>query len=312
MRATFARWSDQLLAVFLLVVALAGARAWIATQPQGVARWLGLAVGFLVGLAAAGGVSARVAYQQSDGLLAADALHLRPRLRYVAAGQMLGLILLTLATLIVEPPLILMTIPGYAGGTLVATLMRALDATRLGSSRWRADWTIKVWSSRPGMGVAAAAMLIALLLAARNQATMVQWALAGSATVLIGLLLSRIDSAAVRFRTSVGQGFGQIFIAHSRGLLSFLAVAVAASWAIVGAQGAAVVATGASVLLLLFALRILAYRLLERCGADLLVSILVGLLALVGYSLTLALPFVAILMLGQLQRHGHQRRWLMR
>lgn len=309
LRVTFAHWPDRLLGAFMLIVCAAGARSLIASATEITALWVALAIGIIAGLAASRTLHARLAYQESGGLLAADALRPRERLQYAVAGHGLGLLLLVAATLVVRPSLLLMSVPGYVGGTLVAQLHR-LRASRLGSHQSRATWAMQAWSRRPVAGLAAAALLMVLLLPARTLPTNMQMALAGSATLLIALMLSRLDDTTVRFMASAGFGFGRLFTDHAKGLASFLAAAVAASWAVLGTQGAAVVSAASGVALLLFVLRILAYRLLERRGADLFVSVLLGVLMLVTYSFPPALPVITILMLWQLHRHGHERRWL--
>ena len=64
-------------------------------------------------------------------------------------------------------------------------------------------------------------------------------------------------------------------------------------------------------MLLLLALRILAYRLHAKRFADLLVSICAGLLMVVAYSMPVLLPFLALAILWQLQRRAAARTWLL-
>jgi hypothetical protein len=114
------------------------------------------------------------------------------------------------------------------------------------------------------------------------------------------------DTAAI-----VGHGSRHIIARHIRGLASFLAVAVSACWVMLGPIAAGIVAAVCAAMMLLVSLRVLAYRLHAKRFADLLVSILAGLLMLVAYSMPVVLPVIALAMFWQLQRRGRAKTWLL-
>ena len=107
--------------------------------------------------------------------------------------------------------------------------------------------------------------------------------------MLFALMLSRVDDGVVRFMTLSGNRFRRIFAYHAGGAAAFIGAALLVSWAVIGATGTAIVAAAFCAMLLL-ALRISAYRLLKKGGADLLIAGLLGLLAILAYSLPPALP----------------------
>lgn len=150
-------------------------------------------------------------------------------------------------------------------------------------------------------------MLLLALLPARTLGTNALMAVVGIGTVLLALILTSVDDAIVRFMTIAGHGSRHIIARHIRGLASFLAVAVSACWVMLGPIAAGIVAAVCAVMMLLVSLRVLAYRLHAKRFADLLVSILAGLLILVTYSMPVVLPVIALAMFWQLQRRGRAK-----
>jgi len=159
--------------------------------------------------------------------------------------------------------------------------------------------------------VAAATVLLLALLPARTLGTNALMAVVGIGTVLLALILTSVDDAIVRFMTIAGHGSRHIIARHIRGLASFLAVAVSAYWVMLGPIVAGIVAAVCAAMMLLVSLRVLVYRLHAKRFADLLVSILAGLLMLVAYSMPVVLPVIALAMFWQLQRRGRAKTWLL-
>jgi hypothetical protein len=310
-RATFAGWHDRAIAAFMLLVVLAVAHAWFADRPWRVAAWTALGVGTLIGTGAGRLVGGRLAFHAFDGLLAADALHLQTRRRYMTAWHGVGLALLAVATLIVRPSLLVVSVPAYIAGVLIAGLTGSVRMPKRIVGMARPGWTLRAWSHRPIAGVAAATVLLLLLLPARTLGTNALMAVVGIATVLLGLMLTSVDDAVVRFMTVAGHGSWRTVIHHGKGIATFLAVSVPGCWIILGPVAAGIAAAACVAMLLLLTLRVLAYRLHTKRFADFLVSILAGLLMLVAYSMPVALPVLALAMLWQLQRRGRAKTWLL-
>lgn len=310
-RATFAGWHDRVIAALMLVAALAGVRAWFVDRPWKVAAWAALAVGTMIGIGAGRLVATRLTFHTFDGLLAADALQPQARWRFVVAWHGVGLALLAATTLIARPSLLLVSVPTYLAGVLVAKLTVSLRMPWRIARTTRSRWTIRAWSYRPIAGASAATVLLLSMLPARTLGTNGLIAAAGIETVLLALMLTSVDDAIVRFMAVAGHGSRRIIVRHARGLASFLAAAVPGCWIILGPTGAGIVAAAGVAMLLLLTLRILAYRLHARRLADLLVSILAGLLMLVAYSTLVALPVIAVAMLWHLRRRGREKTWLL-
>jgi len=310
-RATFAGWYDRAIAALILVGALAVVRAWFSDHLWMIAAWTALGAGTLIGIWAGRLVRARLAFHAFDGLLAGDALHPQARRRYMTAWHCFGLALLAAVTLIVRPSLLVVSMPAYFAGVLVAGLTGNFGMPKRLAGTARPGWTLRAWSHRPIAGVVAATVLLLLLLPARTLGTNALMAVVGIASVLLTLTLTSIDDAIVRFMTVAGHGSRRIFVRHSKGIATFLAVSVPGCWIILGPVAAGIAAAACIVMLLLLTLRILAYRLHTKRFADFLVSILTGLLMLVAYSLPVALPVLALAMLWQLQRRGRTKTWLL-
>lgn len=310
-RAKFAGWHDRVIAALMLLSALTVVRAWFADRPWTVAGWTALAAGTVIGIGAGRLVATRLAFHAFDGVLAADALHPQIRRHYMAAWHAVGLTLLALVTLIARPSLLVISVPAYLAGTLVAGLTGGFRIWKRIAGMTRPGWTIRAWSQRPIAGVAAATVLRLSLLPARTLGTNALMAVVGIGTVLFALMLTSVDDAVVRFMTITGHGSRHILGHHTKGLASFLALAMPGCWAILGPVAAGIVAATGAAMLLLLTLRVLAYRLHGKRFADLLVSILAGLLLLVTYSMPVALPVIALAMFWQLQRRGRAKTWLL-
>ncbi len=310
-RATFAGWHDRAIAALMLLAALAAARAWFVDRPWTVAAWATLAAGTMTGIGAQRLVRARLAFHAFDGLLAADALHPQMRRRYRMAWHGIALALLAVVSLIVRPSLLVVTVPTYLAGVLIAGVTGGVRMPKRIAGTARPGWMLRAWSHRPIAGVAAATALLLLLLPARTLGTNALMAVVGTGTVLLALTLTGVDDTVVRFMTISGHGSRRIFVHHGKGIATFFAVSVPGCWIILGPVAAGITAAASVVMLLLLTLRVLAYRLHTKRFADFLVSILAGLLMLVAYLMPVAFPVLALVILWQLQRRGQAKTWLL-
>jgi hypothetical protein len=295
----------------MVLATLAAAHAWFADHHSKVAAWTALGAGTLIGIGAERLVRARLTFHVFDGLLAADALRPHTRQRYMTAWHGVGLAVLAAATLIVRPSLLIVSVPAYLTGVLIAGLTNGVRIPKQIAGTARPGWTLRAWSQRPIAGVAAATVLLLLQLPAGTLETNALMAVVGIGTVLLAMTLTGVDDAVVRFMTIAGHGSRRILVHHGKGIATFLAMSVPGCWTISGPVAAGIAAAACVSMLLLLTLRILAYRLHTKRFADLLVSILAGLLALVAYSMPVALPVIALAMLWQLQRRGRTKRWLL-
>ncbi|WP_430636301.1 hypothetical protein [Sphingomonas hankookensis] len=310
-RATFAGWLDRFVAVLVLLTALAVVHSWFADRPWRIAAWAVLAGGTIIGIGAGRLVAGRLAFHAFDGVLAADALQSQMRQRYMVAWHGIGMALLAVVTMVARPSLLVVSVPAYIAGGLVSGLpgrfwmqKRLIGLTRLGR-------TLRAWSCRPSAGITAALVLLLLLLPGRTLGTNALMAAVGIGTMLFTLMLTSVDNGVVRFMMAAGHGLRRILMHHSRGAAFFLVIAVPGCWALFNPVAGGIVAATGGAMLFLQTLRVLAYRLHGKRFADLLVSLLIGLLMLVAYSMPLALPLVALIMLWQLQRRGRMKTWLL-
>ena len=311
LRATCAGWHDRLIAATMLLVALAVVRSWCAARLWEVAAGPALVAGIITGMGAGRLVAARLRFHGFDGLLAADALQPSTRRRYMVTWHAIGVAILTVVTLVARPSLLIVTAPAYLIGAVLAHTAASLAMSRAAVGKGRPLWTIRRWLHHPGAGIVAAIILLVSLLPAHPLGTNAVIAVVGIEAVLLTLVLTMVDDGAVRFMTIAGHGPWRIVLRHAQGTLLFAGLAVPVCWVAFGPVAAGIVTAAAAAMLLLLALRILAYRLHAKRFADLLVSICAGLLMVVAYSMPVLLPFLALAILWQLQRRAAARTWLL-
>ncbi len=310
-RAALAGWQDRLIAGTVLLVALAVIRAWFADRSWTVAAWSALAAGVMVGAGAGRLVATRLAFHSFDGVLAIDALHPPARRQYQVAWHGIGLSVLGATTLIARPSLLIVSLPAYLTGASVVVLTRGLSVRGTMAMRFRPVRAIRPWLNGPIAGAAAATVLLLSLLPARAAGTDAVMVMVGTETVLLAVTLTIVDDTIVRFMTVTGHGPGRIVAYHGKSMASFTGVAVPGCWIALGPVAAAIVAAASIAMFLLLTLRVLAYMLHGKRSADLLVSILAGLLMLVGYLVPVALPVFVIALVWHFQRRGSAKRWLL-
>ncbi|TGX54170.1 hypothetical protein E5A73_08615 [Sphingomonas gei] len=310
-RATFAGWQDRLIAGTMLLIAMTVVRSWFTDPPWRIAAWVALGAGIVVGMVAGRLVAARLRFHGSDGLLAAEALQSLTRRRYMAASHGAGIAVLAATTLIARPSLLIISAPAYLAGAfavhMITNLARPVPAIR----KARPGWTVRRWLRQPGAGIVAAMILLLSLLWANTLGTNALIAVVGIEVILLALTLTLVDDSVVRFMTIAGHGARAIVLHHAQSLLPFTGLAVPICLVAFGPVAAGIVAAASIATLLLLAARVLAYRLYGKRFADLLVSIHAGVLLLAGYAAPIALPFVAIAILWQLQRRGAAKTWLL-
>lgn len=310
-RAAFAGWNDRLVAVAVLIVTLAMIKSWLAERPWTIAAWSAVGAGLLLGTSAERLVAKRLAFHGFDGLLAVDALRPATRRRYIAAWHGIALALLATVLLVVAPSLLIVGCASYLAGTLLAALMSGVTvpkrlADRVGSAR-----VIRAWLRHGQAGALVASTLLVVLLLERSLAPNALIAILGIETTPLTLALTSVDSDVVRFMATTGYGPWRIVGYHGKSMAYFLALAVPGCWLIAGSVAAAAVTAVSGAVLLLLALRVLAYCLHGKRFADLIVSIFAGLLLFLAYFLPIALPFLAVAILWQLQHRARTKTWLL-
>ncbi len=310
-RATFAGWHDKLIAALMLLGALAAVQFWFAYRPWPIAASAAAGACLFIGLGAGRLLAARLAFHRFDGSLAADALHPRSSRRYTAAWHGIAVALVATVALIARPSLIPISIVGHVAGAMTADLIGRFGSPWRTVANVRSGRVFGTWLNRSGTGVAAALVLILALLPVRAFGMNALMVTTGIGTSLIGLMLAKVDDGIVRFMTSIGHGPGRMVLHGAKGILAFVAVSLPGSWLILGAGAAVVVASASTALLLLFVLRVLAYRLHDKRPADFLIAIISGLLMLTAYYMPVAVPIVAIAVLLRIRDRGAAKTWLL-
>lgn len=311
LRAAFAGWHDRLIAGTMLLVTLAAVRSWCADRPWEVAAWWALGAGIITGIGAGRAIAARLRFHGFDGLLAADALQPSTRRRYMVTWHAIGVAILTVVVLVLRPSLLIVSAPAYLVGGFVAHATASLAISSVAVGKARPGWTIRRWLHHPSAGIVAALILLVSLLLAHTFDTNALMVVLGIEVVVLVLMLALVDDDIVRFMTIVGHGPWRIVVRHARGVLLFAVLTVPVCWFAFGPVAAGIITAAALATLLLLTMRILAYYLYAKRFADLLVSISIGLLMLVAYSMSFLLPFLAIAILWQLQRRAAARTWLL-
>lgn len=310
-RATFATWRDRMVAATVLLMALAIVRSWFLPRSWIVAAWMALAVSLIAGIAAGRTIDGRLAFHASDGALAADALRPATRWRYAMAWQAIATVALAIVTLVARPTLLIVSLPAYLAGALIGHGSSALTLPGLARRRAWPGRTIRSWMRNPRAGMAGAAALAIMLplqaLALGPDATVVVVGIVAAALVLA---LTIVDHGMIRFMAITGHGSWRTIARHARGTLLFLGMGLPVCLPGFGPAAGGAVAVIALAGLLLMAARILAYRLHGKRFADPLVSVFVVVLALVGFSMPVLLPFVIVALLWQLQRRADAKTWM--
>lgn len=309
-RANFTGWHDRLIAGTVLFIALAVVRAWFSDQPWKIAAWAALGAGIIAGMGASRLLTVRIGYHSADGLLAADAAQPSLRLRYMVAWHGIGMTTLAAVTLIARPSLLIISVPAYLTGVFVAGVIGRLATKRM-VGKTAVGWTVRRWLHRPGAGVVTAMILLLSLLPARTLETKGLLAVVGMEAILFAALLTTVDQNIVRFKAGSGHRPWRIVIGDSYGLLLFAAITVPVCRLTLGPVPAGIILAASAAMLLLMAMRVFAYCVHGKRFADLLISILAGLLMLVTYSMIILLPVLALVVLWQLQRRAAAKTWLL-
>jgi hypothetical protein len=309
-KANFTGWNDRLIAGAMLLLALVFVRAWAGDQSWKVAAWAACAVGAGAGIWASRLLAARIAFHRFDGLLAADAVQAALSRRYLLAWHGIAIAALATVTLVARPSLLIVSVPAYIAGALLAGVTDRL-ATRRIAARPALGRSVRRLLHRPGAGAVAAVILCLSLLPAQALEMEGQLAVIGIEVLLFAAALTPVEQDIVRFKASSGHGPWRIILGYSHGLLLFAVIAAPVCWLVIGPVPASIVLATSAATLLLLAMRVCAYAVHGKRFADFLVSILAGLFALVAWWMIVLLPFVALAALWQLQRRAAAKTWLL-
>jgi uncharacterized membrane protein len=311
LRAALSSWSDRLIALVIIVIALAAARSSLSHRPFIFAATAIAALSAVAGAGASRMIPRRLAYHSEEGVIAADALADRPRRHYIMAVHAIICGAVTFFALIVRPGTAVLALIAYLAGAGIPHILCRF--TLKGSARRRLSLlrSVKPLLQQPISGACAAIPLVVLLLLFKSIDPVPLAVLIGLISAVAALLLTMADYSVIRFMSSSGYRAGRIIDHHARSLLIFLVLTVAASLALSDRLIVIVLCGVVLTTLVLLTARILAYRVHSKRTADALLSVCVAVACLAGLAIPVLLPLVVLAVLWRLHRRSVSATWLM-
>lgn len=311
LRSAFSRWSDRLIAIAVLAIALAALRSSLSARPFILAAAAVAVFAAVAGAGAARIIERRLAFHAEDGVIAADALAGSARRHFVLSVHLPVCGVVTLCTAISRPMTALLVPFAYLAGAGLCHLAHRLAGG--GGARRRALFFRPATRllQRPAAGAVAAIAAIAPQLLLQSIGAGPLAAFVGLVSGVAALLLTSLDHDVVRFMSASGYRAGRIIALHVRPLLVFLALTVPASLILSGRLAAIVVIGIVLAAFLLMTARILAYRAYSKRTADTAVSAGVAFTCFAGFMMPMLLPLVAAAILWHLQRRSAPATWLL-
>lgn len=309
-RASF-RWRDQIAIMLAFSLLIAGLRSLIIDQPGNLVQASAFGVGIIAGFAVERMILARLSYHANDGMLAADALVSVCRWRYASLFHAIAVIGLSISIAMVGGWLNLPFLTGYFCGLALGHGLSRLRVQSFQAVARTTHWgrTVLAWTRGGSAGIVAAFSVAALLLPLGGMEGSVSLLAAASAAGIAMLILTTVDHGSVRFMAMSGYGVWDALRLHFLPGFWFLVLAVFLGVVIHGPTIGTVIAGIAIAALGLQALRVLAYRIHSKRVGDWLVATLIGVVALVGWSLPLVAPIVLIVIFWHLHRRASASTW---
>ncbi len=310
LRSALSSWSDRLIVLAILLIALVAMRASLSDRPFTFAATAIAALAAAAGAGAAWLIERRLDFHAQDGVLAADALATDMRRHYALTVHALVCVIVTICAAIGHPAAALLAPAAYLVGAGISHLASHLlaDASPRRPSLLRAVMPLL---RRPIAGALAAVAVVLPQLLLRSMAPGPLAAFIGMLGAGAALLLTMVNYKAVRFMTESGYPAGRIIGLHARPLSIFLVLTVAVSLLLSDRLVAISIAGVVVAALVLMVARILAYRIQSKRTADLLVSICAGVTCLTGIAMPMLLPVVVIAVLWHLHRRSARATWLL-
>ena len=311
LRATFSSWSDRLIALVGVAIALAALNSSLSHRPLAMAATIVLAVAAVIGAGMARIIRRRLDFHACDGVIAADALAHRTRHRYGLSIHMVACGTVTIGTLVGRPETVLLAPAGYLAGAGSYHLARRLVLGEGVARRPTVLRPVRALLRRPISGALAAVLVVLPLLLVRTMETGPLVASIGLLSVIAALLLTIVDDGTVRFMTLSGYRAGRIIGLHARSLLVFVLPTVPACLILSHDLPAIVVAGVVAAALVLMTVRILAYRIHSKRTADTVVGICAAVACLAGFATPMLVPVVVIAILWHLHRRSVPATWML-
>lgn len=277
------------------------------------------AIGALLGWAVGGATQRRLAWHQTEGLLAHAALDPTVARIFLALHVAAGALALAAALLLARAAGSVAPIGGYVAGAAAGLAVTALYGAR--GRRWRVPAaasgrrplsTIAAKQLPFGWSVASVVMVLVLALAVTGAG----WAARASAPLVFGLgaaapllRFGRVDDAIARFLALTGQGAGKAVLLHLFAGGTYLAVLLPLA-ALVDVRALGVVAATGAAFALLVAARVWLYFAMPRRRADTVLLLASTAAALVGGMMPPLLVVLLAYLLWQFYRRAAAARWI--
>ena len=313
-RAAFATWRDRLTLVIAAPLLLAIGYDRLLSLPPGTARYLCAFAAFALAFVAAKAIAHRLEFFRTESVLAMDGLSPAPARRYALAGICAATLPISLLIALLDPSALPISLAALLAGCTLAGLSNVGGLLALVPRRKAGFHAVQTWLARPIAGVALALLFIvvvAIVMAVSLSTSSDRAAIIGIAALILALPLAGVNDTIVRFMALSGFSAWRTIWHPMRGLLIFAVIAAPVAGLAAGPMATAVIAAAAFALLLMVAMRVLAYRIYGRRFADLVVSILFGMLLVAAFAAPLVLPLLVPAMLWWLVRRARRSTWLL-
>ena len=304
-------WRELLVPLMAIPLLLAFARNALDAMPPEAALYLCLFAAFLLGFSAARMIGKRIEFLRADSVVAPEALRAAAARRYAVFGASACGAAIALVIALLQSPALPLGCAAMLGGMAIGGALQPNLLVAIIPHRQSAQLRLASWLRRPvaGLGLAGAFTLIVLAIAVPAKGTD-RLLVVACATFLLSLPLTHVDIASVRFMAASGRSCWLSIRYHLGGLTLFAAIALPIAFLAAGLSAAGLIAGIAAVLLLMIAMRVLAYRIFGRRVADIVVSVLLALLLMIAFSLPPAVPLAASVVLWWLVRRASRTTWL--
>ncbi|MBB2198992.1 hypothetical protein HLH44_16285 [Gluconacetobacter sp. 1c LMG 22058] len=310
-KACFALRRDRVLALFILAGFLSFLHFWGGSQPWPMTAGVGGGVACLLGFGIERFLDGRLAFHETDGLLPVAALRRQERRQYKMAWHLVGFGVAAFMMLVLRAALLPVIVPGYVAGALCGQVtlhvVRSMAPVRAAAVRRR----VLIWPRRwlAGLGAAVVLAPVLLLVARLPDQTARLW-LAGIGAAVIGLALTGIDHAVVRFMAGAGHAPWHVIRHHVRGLVAFCVPAALVAFLAIGPAGGGVLLAVSGGSLFLVSLNILVALLYAKQAASLVIMLTLAMIVVIANMLPIVLPLFLIMLIWQLVRRAAARTWI--
>ncbi len=310
-QAALKGWSNRLTILIGVPLLALAVRHGVTSLDRQQRLLIGMAAGLVLAFGVLNFLVARIRYHRAEGVLAAAALQRGVALSYVTILMTIGVTIGFGLVALVAPGAsfgFLAALPVGATLGILTNLIsnRAHDAGRLAPFLR----SLGNFIDRPVAGlIFAVPVALTILISVPRAELRDVVSIVGVLTALGALTLGRIEPARIRFMAQSGYSTWESVWLEARPLLVFGLSVVAIAATSLGIVGTAVVAVVATAALLIQPMAVMLYRSHGKRTAEILFTVLLGVLASVWFAIPPAGPFVHAMILWSLARRARSARW---